>query len=159
MPGQSGGRKSVLLELKLIADVGLVGFPNVSTKARSSYSASLSLLCSLSFCVLYPSLFLHTLSCLTFNLAYCHSSLPSHSSLLTASLPPSMPPSLILNSYLTALTPNRSNLPSPPSSFPPYISSSIPSNPYNISFSPLPTPFSIPSNLYNILCRRANPLY
>ena len=30
MPGQSGGHKSVLLELKLIADVALVGFPNVS---------------------------------------------------------------------------------------------------------------------------------
>lgn len=28
MPGQLGQHKSLLLELKLIADIGLVGFPN-----------------------------------------------------------------------------------------------------------------------------------
>jgi GTPase involved in cell partitioning and DNA repair len=28
MPGQLGANKSLLLELKLIADIGLVGFPN-----------------------------------------------------------------------------------------------------------------------------------
>lgn len=91
MPGQSGGKKSVLLELKLIADVGLVGFPNVSTHLVLKHVPAL--LSYLSFLFFFPPYLIIYL--LTQLLTPSSSpSLPSFSFLLHPSLSSTSSPSL-----------------------------------------------------------------